>query len=124
MLLFPFFLWLVVAEQWYEALFEAGNKKKSKLIQCFYIASWFALPVIVYGNTWKYLFVLLVYMLLRMGVADYAAASFRDLSWNHQGTTTYIWDPVINSIKPYKALYIAFMAICIISAFYLSNSII
>lgn len=121
MLLFPYFLWLVIAEQWYEALFEASEKKKSKLIQSIWIASWFVLPVIVYGSSWRYLIVVLSYLLLRAGIADYAAANFRKLAWNHHGTTTYLWDPIMNKIKPHKTLYIAFMASCVILSFYLLN---
>ena len=106
---------LVIAEQWYEALFEKGQKTKSKRIQTIWTACWFLLLPLGYlfnGKWYVLLLIPLAYILLRMSLADYVATQFRDLSWNYQCSTSGLWDRFINKIKPHKTLYIIWIVVC------------
>jgi hypothetical protein len=117
MIIFLYILWLVAAEAISEAKHDLGLKKDAKLIQFFWIASWFLLPVIVHANNWFYLLIPVAYILLRMGVFDMIYNKTVGNPLDYQSRTTYVWDWCINKIKKYPWLYAAFIVICILGSF-------
>ena len=84
-----------------DALFFNGNKKPSKLVESFFQGLLILVPILYKPNfdIWYLINILIMYACIRIAIFDLTFNLITKLGINYVGTTTYLYDKIMNQIK-------------------------